>query len=258
MNIALGLSGFIRNEENIYNITHFFNRINTTIPELRKLTVYYSCPSKIEETDDEFDKEYILNLFKKQENEKLEIIVSFRKYNKQTHVDFANELGLPHILSNQLHSHRIISFLNSIAETAKTIDKTDFNFIIFSRLDTIIYVLTINKIFDNNSVLYNSAYVWRSHPYDGESMNHVDDRFFICSNECTPILKDLLLLLKNKYIHTMLKNGISPEEIIGNIFNKYDNIHKYSLRNMEISDDIYAYMHNRISIKYSKEFLNKH
>ena len=96
-----------------------------------------------------------------------------------------------------------------------------FNFIIFSRLDTIIYVLTINKIFDNNSVLYNSAYVWRSHPYDGESMNHVDDRFFICSNECTPILKDLLLLLKNKDIHTMLKNGISPEEIIGNIFNKY-------------------------------------
>jgi hypothetical protein len=254
MNIALGLSGFIRNEENIYNITHFFNRINT--PELRKLTVYYSCPSKIEETDDEFDKEYILNLFKKQENEKLEINISFRKYNKQTHVDFANELGLPHILDNY-HSHRRISCINSLAETAKTIDKTDFNFIIFSRLDSIIYVLSINKMFDNNSVLYNSAYVWRSHPYDGESMNHVEDRFFICSNECTPILKDLLSL-KNKDIHNMLKNGISSEEFVGNVFNKYENIHKYSLRNMEISDDIYAYMYNRISIKYSKEFLDKH
>ena len=55
MNIALCLSGFIRDEKNIYNITNFFNEINCS--ELKKMIIYYSCPSKIEETDDnEFDK----------------------------------------------------------------------------------------------------------------------------------------------------------------------------------------------------------
>jgi len=256
MNIALCLTGFIRDEKNIYNITNFFNTINR--PELKKMTIYYNSPSKIEETDNnEFDKDYILNLFKKQENEKLEIIISFRDYDKQTHVDYANELNLPYINCNNLHSYRIISFLSSISETTKMVDK-NFNFIIYSRLDIINYILSINNIFDNNFVLYNTAYIWRTHPYVsiGELANHVEDRFFICSNECIDILKDLLLLLKNQDIQNMLRNGMSTEEILGKIFNDYENIQKYHLYNMEISNNINAYMSIRHRIKYSKDFLH--
>jgi hypothetical protein len=257
MNIALCLIGFIRNEKNIYNIIKFFNNINT--PELKKMTVYYNCPSKIEETDDNaFDKNYILNLFKNQENEKLEIIISFRDYDKQKYIDYANELNLNHITRFNFHSFRLLSFLNSISETTKMIDNEKFNFIIFSRLDILNYILSINKIFDNNLVLYNSAYIWRTHPYIsiGENAYHVEDRFFICSNECIDILKDLFLLLKNENIEKYIKNGFGSEEILGKIFNMYENIQKYHLYNMEISNDINQYTRQRYTIKYSKEFLN--
>ena len=38
------------------------------------LTIYYSCPSKIEETDTEkFDKDYILSLFKNQETDNIKM-----------------------------------------------------------------------------------------------------------------------------------------------------------------------------------------
>ena len=256
MNIALCFIGFIRDEKNIHNITEFFNKINA--PELKKMTVYYSCPSKIEEADNcKFDKNYILDLFKNQENEKLEIIISFRDYNKQTYVDYANELNLNHITRYNCHSYRLISFLNSISETAKMIDKNNFNFIIFSRLDIINYVLSIDKIFDNNIVLYNTAYIWRTYPYVsiGELANHVEDRFFICSNECIDILKDLFLSLKNENIKNILKTEIGSEEFLGKIFNNYENIQKYHLYNMEISNNINEYMSNRYMIKYSAEFL---
>jgi hypothetical protein len=257
MNIALCLTGFIRDEKNIYNITNFFNTINS--PELKKMTIYYNSPSKIEETDsNEFDKDYILNLFKNQENEKLEIIISFRDYDKQKYIDYANELNLPYITCNNYHSYRIISFLSSISETTKMVDKNNYNFIIYSRLDIINYILSINKIFDNNLVLYNSAYIWRTHPYISinELANHVEDRFFICSNECIDILKDLYLSLKNENIQNMLKNGIGSEEILGKIFNNYENIQKYHLYNIEISNNINHYMSIRHKIKYSMEFLN--
>ena len=257
MNIALCLFGFIRDESNIGNIIKFFNKINTH--SLKKMTIYYSCPSKIEETDNEFDKNYILKLFKSQENEKLEIIISFRDYDKQTYINHASDLNLPYITCNNYHSYRIISFLNSISETAKIIDKSNFNFIIFSRLDMINYILSINKVFDNDVILYNTAYIWRTFPYIsiGNTANHVEDRFFICSNECIDILKELFLFsLKNQEIQGCLKNGISSEEIIGKLFNSYENIQKYHLYNIEVSDDINNYMSYRHKVKYSNEFLH--
>ena len=257
MNIALCLVGFIRDENNIYNIINFFNKINT--PELKKMTVYYSCPSKIEETDQNpFDTNYILNLFKKQENEKIEIIISFRDYDRQPFIDYANELGLPYVNRHNYNSYRTISLVNSISETTNIMmDTPKFNFIMVSRLDIIDYVLSIDKIFDNNLVLYNSAYVWRTYPYvsTGELANHVEDRFFICSNECIHILKDLFLSLKNENIQNILKTEIGIEEILGYTFNNYENIQKYHLYNMEISNRIIKYMEHRYRIKYSSDFL---
>ena len=257
MEIALCLTGFIRDENNIYNITNFFNNINSD--KLKKLTIYYCCPSKIEETDQNpFDTNYILNLFKKQENAKIEIIISFRDYDKQPFIDYANELGLPYVNRHKYHSYRIISYLNSISETTNIMmDTPKFNFIMVSRLDIIDYVLSIHKIFDNNLVLYNSAYVWRTHPYvsTGELANHVEDRFFICSNECIHILKDLFLSLKNENIQNILKTEIGSEEILGYIFNNYENIQKYHLYNLEISNRINKYSEDRVRIKYSSDFL---
>jgi hypothetical protein len=254
MNIAVCLFGFIRNESNIDNITHFFNKINT--PELKKMTIYYSCPSKIEETDDNlFDKNHILNLFKIQENEKVEIIISFRDYDKQTYIDYANDLNLPHITCLNYHSYRIISCLNSITESSKMIDNPNFNFIIFSRLDLINYILSINKIFDNNSILHNTAYIWRTQPYITYDC-HVEDRFFICSNECIDIVKGLIsFVLKDKNIKNELQHFFS-EKILGKLFNSHENIKKYHLHNMEISNDINNYLRIRDSIKYSHEFMN--
>lgn len=257
MIISLCLTGFIRDEKNINNITKFFNQIDCS--ELKKLIIYYNCPTKIEETDNnKFDKDYILNLFKIQETEKLEIILKFRDYNKQKYIDYANNLNLPHINQYNYHSYRILSFLDSISETSKIVDKTDFNFILFSRLDMINYILSINKIFDNNLILYNTAYIWRVCPYVsiGDLANHVEDRFFICSNDCLDIFKNLFFIIKNKNIEKYIKLGLGSEELLGKIFNTYEDIQKYHLYNIELSNDLNVYMHKRHTIKYSKEFLN--
>ena len=61
-----------------------------------------------------------------------------------------------------------------------------YNFIIFSRLDIINDIESISEIFDNTSILKNIAYTWRTIPY--VSSSHVEDRFFICSNECIDII----------------------------------------------------------------------
>ena len=259
MIISLCLVGFIRDEKNINNITKFFNQINCS--ELKKLVIYYNCPTKIEELDNnEFDKDYILNLFKIQENEKLEIILIFRDYDKQKYIDYANKLNLPHINKYNWHSYRLFSFLDSFSETSKIVDKTDYNFILFSRLDMISYILSINKIFDNNLILYNSAYIWRTFPYisTGDVAYHVEDRFFICSNECIEIFKNLFLIIKNENIEKYIKLELASEEILGKIFNIYEDIQKYHLYNLELSNDLNAYMQKRLAIKYSQQFLHSH
>ena len=254
MNISICLIGFIRDINHINNLTKFINNINNS--NLNSVTVFYSCPSKIEETDDNnFNEDYILNLFKNQENNIIKMNISFRNYNKQMFVDKTNELMLPYITSTNYHSYRVLSCLHSFSETAKLVNNENYNFIIFSRLDLIHYILSINKIFDNNTILTKSAYVWRTFPYisSGDVANHVEDRFFICSNDCISFLKNSYDVFLNKL--DIKENLLVNEIILGKIFNMHLNIQKYHLHNIIVHDELNEYTSKRIQIKYSNKFL---
>lgn len=226
MNVACVINGFIRDIDNIKNISVFFNNINNE--NLDKLTIFYSSPNKIEEDDKNLlDEEYITNLFKKQENSKLKINIKFRDYQKEDFIKYSNELNLPHLLPSYLHTYRILSFFNSISESSSLIDNEKYDFIIFVRLDIINYILSINF-----RHLKNEAYIWRTIPYisEGENSNHLEDRYFICSLECIEILKSLYQSIKNLNID---EKDFGSEIIIGKHFNNFKNINKY-----HISDNI--------------------
>ena len=240
MSLALCLTGFLRNIDFIENITNFYNK--HCMPNAQSLTVYYSCPCKIEETLEDFNTDFILQLFKNQENANIKVNISFRDYDKNMFILKAEELNLSYITSNNYHSYRIISCINGFAETAKLINNDDnYNFIIFSRLDIINNIESISEIFDNTTVLKNIAYTWRTIPYvsSGNVEYHVEDRFFICSNECIDIIKNVY----NKLNILNIKQEIFLTEIVlGIIFNLYENISKYHLHNLKVTAnfDIYA------------------
>jgi hypothetical protein len=251
VNIALCLTGFLRNIDFIENIKNFYNK---HLLHNQSLTIYYSCPSKIEETDHNFDKDFILKLFKNQENDNIKVNISFRDYDKNTFVLKAQQLNLPHITSHNYHSHRIISCLNGFAETAKLVNNSNYNFIIFSRLDIINNIASISEIFDNTYYLKNVAYVWRTIPYisSGNSEYHVEDRFFISSNECIDIIKNAYTKLD---ILNIKQEHFLTELVLGKIFNLYETISKYHLHGLKVTDDFDRYMHQRHYTKYAQLFL---
>jgi len=256
MNIAICLTGFIRNLDYINNIKKFYDTVFCS--NLVNLNIYYSCPRKLEENDVNFDESLIIDLFKKQESEKIKINIVFRDYDKMIYVEKARKINLPYITSNKYHSHRIISCLNGYSETARLISNSEinYNFIIFSRLDIIKNIISINKIFDNNQVLKNSMYIWRTVPYisTGDLSNHVEDRFFICSSECINLIKEIYNYIDQINIE---EKNFFTEYVLGDFFNKHSNIQKYHLYNLEVSDDFIIYQTNRINIKYTDDFLNK-
>ena len=253
MNIAVCFSGFLRNLEHIENIKHISSIFSSNV-EL--LTIYYSCPTKIEENDTEnFDKDYVLGLFKNQETDKIKVNISFRDYDKNVFVEKSKQLGLPYITSTNYHSYRIISCINGQAETAKIINTNNkYNFIIFTRLDIIKSIISISNIFDNKLFLKNEAYIWRTIPYIscGELSYHAEDRFFIVSNECVYIMKELYNSLEQ--INISEKHFVS-EIIVGTCFNLHENIQKRHLHNLQVSDFFNKYAYQRIQLKYSKNFL---
>ena len=86
MTIALLLTGFIRDINYINNISTFYN--NNIYNKFNKLHIYYSCPSKLEEFDEfEFNKEYILSLFKNLNINNIEFFINFRSYDKTTFIE---------------------------------------------------------------------------------------------------------------------------------------------------------------------------
>ena len=250
MNIAVCFTGFLRNIDYIENIKH----ISNIFPNLQKsLTIYYSCPSKIEETDTEkFDKDYILSLFKNQETDNIKMNISFRDYDKNMFVEKSKKLNLSYIMKTNYHSYRVISCINGISETAKLINTSDkYNFIIFTRLDIINNITSICDIFDNNSILQNETYIWRTIPYVS-CEDHAEDRFFICSNECVDIIKDAYNKLEQINI---AEEHFGAEIIIGTIFNLYENIQKRHLYNLQVSCGFNKYTEQRVKIKYTQKFL---
>ena len=257
MNVAVCFTGFLRNLDYIDGIKYISNIMCSN---LQSLTIYYSCPTKIEETDKEcFDKNYVLGLFKNQETDKIKVNISFRDYDKSVFIDKSNMLHLPHITSRNIHSYRIISNINGQSETAKLInDKEVYNFIIFTRLDFIKTIISIRRIFDNNLILKNEAYIWRTIPYvssaDGVDPYHAEDRFFICSNECNEIMKDAYDKLEQINLSEYM---FFSEKILGALFNLYENIQKRYLYNLEVSNVFNSYTNSRVQIKYTKDFLEK-
>lgn len=215
------------------------------------MTIYYSCPCKIEETAHNFDTDFILKLFKNQENANIKVNISFRDYDKNMFILKAEELNLPHITSHNYYSHRIISCLNGFSETAKLVNNNNnYNFIIFSRLDIINDIESISEIFDNTSILKNIAYTWRTIPY--VSSSHVEDRFFICSNECVDIIKNIY----NKLVLLNIKQeNFLTEIVLGIIFNLYETVSKCHLYKLKVSDNFHIYMRQRINTKYTPQFL---
>ena len=254
MKVACVLSGFIRNIDNIKNLSVFFNNINNE--KLETLTVFYSIPNKIEEDyKDLLDEEYITNLFKKEENNKLKINIRFRDYQKEDFIKYGKELNLPYLLPHKYHTYRILSCMNGLSESASVIDNENYDFIIFSRLDIINYILSITV-----THLKNEAYIWRTIPYmsQGELSNHVEDRFFICSVECIEIIKSLYQSIKNLNID---EKDFGAEIIIGKQFNTYKNIKKYHINDTEININKTAlnlYAGQRVKLKYSKVFIDNH
>jgi hypothetical protein len=254
MNIAVCFTGFLRNLNYIEGIKHISSILS---PNLRSLTIYYSCPTKIEETDAEcFDKEYVLSLFKNQETNKIKVNISFRDYDKSVFVEKSQSLGLPYITSANYHSYRIISNINAFSETAKMVDNNDtFNFIIFTRLDFIKTIISVREIFDNNLILKNEAYLWRTIPYiSGINDYHAEDRFFICSNECIEIIKGAYTKLNEIKLS---EDKFCAEIFFGALFNLHKNIYKHYLYNLQVSHQFNAYTTSRVQMKYTKEFLDK-
>ena len=253
MNIAVCFSGFLRNLEYIENIKHIPSIFSSNV---ESLTIYYSCPTKVEETDTEnFDKEYVLGLFKNQETDKIKINISFRDYDKNVFVEKSKELGLPYITSTNYHSFRVVSCINGQAETAKLINTNNkYNFIIFTRLDFVKTINSIGNIFDNTSILKNETYIWRTIPYisSGELAYHAEDRFFIGSNECVDIMKELYNNLEEINIP---ENQFGSEIIVGACFNLYENIQKHHLYNLHVSSMFNGYTEHRVRLKYTKDFL---
>ena len=254
MKVSCVINGFIRDIDNIKNLSVFFNNINNE--KLDTLTIFYSIPNKIEEDDKNLlDEEYITNLFRKEENSKLKINIKFRNYKKEEFIEYGNELNLPHLLPHKYHTYRILSFANGFSESASLIDNENYDFLIFTRLDTINYILSITF-----RHLKNEAYIWRTIPYvsEGKSSNHAEDRFFICSVECIEIIKSLYQSIKNLNID---EKDFSIEIIIGKQFNNFKNINKYHISDTEINintDYLNRYMHKTQANKYSKEFINSH
>jgi hypothetical protein len=250
MNIAFCFSGFLRNLENIENIKHISSIFSSNV---ESLTIYYSCPTKIEENNTEnFDKDYVLGLFKNQETNKIKVNISFRDYDKNVFVEKSKQLGLPYITSTNYHSYRVVSCINGQSETAKLINTSNkYNFIIFTRLDIINNITSICDIFDNNSILQNETYIWRTIPYVS-SEYHAEDRFFICSNECVDIMKDAYNKIEQINI---AEEHFGAEKIIGTIFNLYENIQKRHLYNLHVSSGFNKYAEQRIQFKYTQSFL---
>jgi hypothetical protein len=254
MNIAICFTGFLRNLSHIENIKHIYNIFPVG---LQSVTIYYSCPNKIEENDTEpFDINYVLGLFKQYENENMKINIQFREYDRSKFLEKAKQLDLPYITITSYHSHRIMSCLNGFSETTKLINaKDNYDFIIFTRLDIITHIKTISDVFDNKRILKDEAYIWRTIPYisTGDNANHVEDRFFICSHECIDIIKTLYASLDK--INNLNVN-LSTEQILGIAFNKCEHIQKYHLNNLQVYEIFNKYAQSRIGIKYTKEFLN--
>lgn len=255
MNIALCLTGFIRNINYINSINLFYNKINSS--NLKSITIFYSCPDKIEEDDEYcFDKNKILNLFKKIENDKIKININFRNYNKDIFKKNAKELNLPLLTSTNYHPYRVISCLNGFSETAKLVNDNKYNFVIFSRLDIICHILSINEIFNNISILDKTAYIWRTIPYvTNQTPLHVEDRFFICSNDCVSLIK---YFYDNLYKLNIGEKDFGIEKILSFSFQYHQNIKTYHLYNLKVMPDFNRYTEWRAKQKSSKEFIIKH
>ena len=254
MNISLCLYGFIRDIENVNNINIIVNNIKFV--KIDKLTIYYSCPNKIEETSDNFDENEILRLFKIIECEKIEVKIVFRNYDKCIFVEKAISLNYPRLTSNKLHSYRALSCLYGISETMKLVDK-ECDYIIVSRLDIIHFIISFNNVFNVNEKLINTAYIWRTIPYisKGENEFHVEDRFFICSYDCIPILQEVYDNIGHLVID---EKKLCSEIILGIVFNQYNNLNKFHLHNLILDiNKLNNYTMQRVSIKYSKTFLDE-
>jgi hypothetical protein len=198
--------------------------------------------------------------YKNQETNKIKVNISFRNYDKNVFVEKSNMLNLPNVTSRNNHSYRVISNINGQSETAKLINDNDvYNFIIFTRFDFIKTIISIREIFDNNLILKNEAYIWRTIPYvshgpDGIDPYHAEDRFFICSNECIDIMK----VAYNKLEQINLSEDMFfAEKILGALFNLYKNIQKRYIYNLQVSRAFNEYTNSRIQLKYTKSFLEK-
>ena len=132
MSVALCLTGFIRDINYIKNINIFYE--NNIKNKFEKLDIYYSCPSKLEEfCKNEFNKEYILSLFKNSIlDNKIEFFVSFRDYDNKIFIEKSKELGFPLITKKNYHPYRVLSCLNGFCETSKIVNKNiNYDFVFF-------------------------------------------------------------------------------------------------------------------------------
>lgn len=257
MSVALCLTGFIRDINYIKNINIFYE--NNIKNKFEKLDIYYSCPSKLEELcENEFNKEYILSLFKNSIlDNKVEIFVSFRDYDNKIFIEKSKELGFPLITKTNYHPYRVLSCLNGFCETSKIVKKNiNYDFVFFSRLDIIKNIVSIDEILKNKQIT-NTAYIWRTIPY--RSINnlsfHVEDRFFICSYDCIEKIIDFYNNISNIKIN---HDEIGIEVILGKFFNKFSNIKKFHLDGLVVNNDFINYQKSRIDIKYKKDFIQKY
>jgi hypothetical protein len=249
MTVALLLTGFIRDPIYINNIVTFYNNIIDN--KFNKLHIYYSCPSKLEEFDvHEFDKEYILSLFNNLNINNIEFFINFRKYDNEIYIEKAKSLRFPKINNTKYFSYRVISCLNGFSETSKIINNDiNYDFVVYSRLDIIGNIVSIDK--KCNNFINKTAYIYRTIPYRADGVYpDVEDRFFICSQDCVKHISNLDISNLN-----ISNDEIVTERILSKLFNTLTDTNKLHIDGLIVNNEFINYQNSRIRLKYSPGYM---